>query len=78
MADACVDTRNIASAATSSGSMYLPIGGIFGLVLDLAGSFSIGVAVAAGEITLTVTSRATHSAAQLRASPTSAALHAAY
>jgi hypothetical protein len=42
MADACVDTRNIASAATSSGSMYLPIGGIFGLVLDLAGSFSIG------------------------------------
>jgi len=78
IADASPERRNAASAAISSGSIYRPIGGNRGDVRFRAGSFSMGVTVAAGAITLTVTPWAMASAAQLLANPVSAALQAAY
>src|SRR5215475_2534110 len=58
--------------------MSSPSGDSCGVAAWRAGSSSIGVSVAAGETTLTVTPEATTSAAQLRASAISAALLAAY
>src|SRR3954470_18743266 len=58
--------------------MKRPIGGFFGGTALRAGSSSIGVSVAPGATTLTVMPRGASSMAQDRASPTRAALLAAY
>ena len=78
IAAASSESKKAISAAISAGRMRRPIGGTFGATLCRAASPVIAVCVAAGDTTFTVTPLATASAAQLRASETSAALVAPY
>src|SRR5205085_11631463 len=78
IAAASGESRNATSAATSSGRMRRPIGGITGGTAARAGSASIAVSVAAGATTFTVMPRGASSLAQDRARPASAALVAPY
>ena len=57
MAAASSDSTKAASAATSSGRTNRPIGGVRGATAPRARSYSIGVSVAAGAMTLTVMPR---------------------